>query len=85
MHLHSFHLVPGQRTQLSPVGLKVGRYRCACGVFGRLRGSRVVAVVCAKEMEGRRHCGKDAVHVEGQNGRARCAEHAPAQTASSAA
>jgi hypothetical protein len=58
-----------------------GRMRCECGVYGYQRGSRTVPMVCQFEFEGRKHCGRDAVHVEPCNRNAsRCAEHAPAKT-----
>jgi hypothetical protein len=55
-----------------------GRWRCACGVWGRRLGRRVIPVVCRKPIgESRRMCGAEAIVVDGNPQHSRCAEHAP--------
>lgn len=53
------------------------RLYCACGVVGRRLGSRIAPFLCQAELEGRKHCGAEAVHVTGSRLQSRCVEHAP--------
>lgn len=73
-HRHDFKLVDTLKR----------RYRCECGVLGHRLGSRVVPLACQKEIDGRKHCGKDAVHATGNRQHSRCADHVQQLPASSA-
>ena len=53
----------------------LNRYRCACRVFGARKGSSIRAYQCQHELDGRKHCGADAVHVTSNRQSNRCAEH----------
>lgn len=74
-HIHSFTPIAGQSESRSMMGVKTGRYACSCGVLGRRRGTRLVAIVCQKELASRKHCGADAVYADGNVQHSRCAEH----------
>lgn len=65
-----------------------GRFVCTtCNVVGhrpsiipgqhRTAAVGVIAYRCKFELDGRKHCGADAVHVTGDRQASRCAEHAP--------
>lgn len=69
MHRHTFVMVDVLHR----------RYRCDCGVLGRRYGTRVVAMLCQKELKDRKHCAKDAVFADGIHTHNRCVEHAQAK------
>lgn len=51
-------------------------YRCACGVYGYRRGTKLVPMRCQHEVEDRKHCGGEVVQVETANkNKNRCGEH----------
>lgn len=54
------------------------KYRCACGVYGRWLGRKLVPFVCQQVVTAdRKHCGADAVEVSTINrNTGRCVEHA---------
>jgi len=61
------------------------RYRCtdpACNVVGYAPASRrlILPYKCQQELDGRKHCAKDATHAGHLKTQHRCAEHAPSET-----
>lgn len=71
MHSHTF----------LPISHNSHRHRCSsCQVYAYRRGSRLEPMTCSLQVDGRR-CGAEAVEVDGEKSRNRCAEHAQRRAA----